>query len=69
MDISTSISHYQALVAARRDADAFAQLRRIMDLPNAPAYIWFIAAQAAHRRGEEDEAWAYLETFRKKTKP
>jgi len=69
MDISTSISYYQALVAARRDADALAQLRRIMDLPNAPAYIWFIAAQASHKRGEDAEAWGFLETFRKKTKP
>lgn len=68
MDISTGIAYYQGLAAARRDDDAFWQLRRIMESPLAPPYIWFLAAQAAHRRGEDADAWGYLRTFQEKTK-
>lgn len=68
-DIATSIAYYQALVAARREDEAFAQLKRIMQLTNAPAYIWYIAAQSAHRRGNEDESWALLHTYQEKVKP
>lgn len=67
MDIATAIAYYQALAVARRDDDAFWQLRRIMESPQAPPYIWFLAAQAAHRRGEHGDAWGYLEIYRKKT--
>jgi len=67
-DIATSIAYYQALVAARREDEAFTQLRHIMELPNAPAYVWYIAAQFAHRRGDEDEAWAFLHAYQEKTK-
>jgi hypothetical protein len=68
MDISTGIAYYQGLASARRDDDAFWQLRRIMESPLAPPYIWFLAAQAAHRRGEDADAWGYLRTFQEKTK-
>lgn len=68
MDIATAIAYYQALAMARRDDDAFWQLRRIMESPLAPPYIWFLAAQAAHRRGDYEEAWGYLQTYREKTK-
>lgn len=69
MDIATAIAYYQALDTARRRDEAFWQLRRIMELPNAPAYIWYLAARAAHERGEHDEAWAFLQAFEQKSKP
>ncbi len=67
MDIATAIAYYQALSSARRDDEAFRQLRRIMDSPNAPAYIWYLAARSAHERGRHDEAWEYLRTHEKKS--
>lgn len=69
LDIATAIAYYQALVAARRDGDAFWQLHRIMDSPLAPPYIWFLAAQTAYHRGEYEDAWNHLSTFMKKPKP
>lgn len=68
MDIATGIAYYQALAAARREDDAFRQLRHIMESPLAPPYIWFLAAQTAHRRGENQEAWDYLRIYQEKTK-
>jgi hypothetical protein len=38
-------------------------------LPNAPAYIWYLAARAANERGEHDEAWSLLQTYEQKSKP
>jgi len=69
MDIATSIAYYQALEAAQREDDAMWQLRRIMELPNAPAYIWFLAGQTAHRKGDFEEALGFIRTFQKKTQP
>lgn len=66
MDISTSIAYYQALVAANREDDAFWQLRRIMELPGAPNYIWYLAAQTAHRSGDHEEALTFLRTYQEK---
>lgn len=66
MDIATAIAYYQALAAARRDDEALWQLRRIMESPLAPPYIWFLAAQAAHRRGDYEDAWRYLSAYREK---
>ena len=68
MDIATAIAYYQALESARRRDDAFWQLRRIMELPNAPAYIWYLAARAANERGQHDEAWSLLQTYEQKSK-
>lgn len=68
MDISTAIAYYQALDNARRKNDAFFQLRRIMQMPDAPAYIWYLAARAAHDRGEHQEAWEFLQTYERKTR-
>lgn len=67
LDISTAIAYYQALSGAQRETDAMQQLRRIMELPQAPPYIWFLAAQSSHRRGDDDEAWSYLTAYRQKT--
>lgn len=69
MDIATAIAYYQALEAARRPNDAFFQLKRIMEIPGAPPYIWHLAARAAHERGEHEEAWEYLRTYGEKSKP
>lgn len=69
MDIATSIAYYQALDAARRKDDALWQLRRIMEKPNAPPYIWFLAAKASHERGNHEEAWEFLRIYEKKSKP
>ena len=69
MDIATSIAYYQALEAAQREDDALWQLRRIMELPNAPAYIWFLAGQTAHSKGNFEEALSFIRTFQKKTQP
>ena len=66
MDISTGIAYYQALVAARREDEAFWQLRRLMEYPAAPAYVWFLAAKTAHERGDHEEAWTFLQTYQKK---
>jgi O-antigen ligase len=68
MDIATSIAYYQALESARRRDDAFWQLRRIMELPNAPAYIWYLAARAANERGLHEEAWQFLQTYEQRSK-
>ena len=68
MDIATGIAYYQALEGARRPDDAFWQLRRIMEFPNAPAYIWYLAARTAHERGMHEEAWGFLQTYEQKTK-
>lgn len=68
MDIATAVSYYQALEAARRSDDAFWQLRRIMELPSAPAYIWYLAARTAHERGAQDEAWQFLRTYEEKSR-
>lgn len=69
MDIATGIAYYQALESARRRDDAFWQLRRIMELPDAPAYIWYLAARSAHERGLHDEAWQFLQTYEQKSRP
>lgn len=68
LDIATAIAYYQALEFARRKDDSFWQLRRIMESPQAPAYIWFLAARACHSRGEYEEAWQLLRTYEEKTK-
>ena len=68
MDIATAVAYYQALEAARRHDDAFWQLRRIMEFPNAPAYIWYLAAQSAHERGLHEEAWQFLRTYEEKSR-
>lgn len=68
MDIATAVAYYQALEAARRYDDAFWQLRRIMELPNAPAYIWYLAARTANERGLHDEAWQFLRTYEEKSR-
>lgn len=69
MDIATAIAYYQGLEAARRRDDAFWQLRRIMEFPNAPAYVWYLAARTAHERGEDAEAWEFLRIYEKKANP
>jgi hypothetical protein len=69
MDIATAIAYYQALESARRHDDAFWQLRRIMEFPNAPAYVWYLAARTAHERGMHEEAWGFLQTYEQKSKP
>lgn len=69
LDIATAIAYYQALEFARRKDDAFWQLRRIMESPQAPPYIWYLAAKACHSRGEYEEAWQLLKTYEDKTKP
>jgi hypothetical protein len=68
MDIATAVAYYQALESARRHDDAFWQLRRIMEFPNAPAYIWYLAARTAHERGLHEEAWQFLRTFEEKSR-
>lgn len=68
-DIATAVAYYQALAAARRQDDAFWQLRRIMELPDAPPYIWYLAARTAHQRDEYEEAWEFLRAYEEKTKP
>lgn len=68
LDIATAIAYYQALEFARRKDDAFWQLRRIMESPQAPAYIWYLAAKACHSRGEYEEAWQLLKAYEEKTK-
>ncbi|MBE2180007.1 MAG: hypothetical protein IAE97_06010 [Chthoniobacterales bacterium] len=68
LDIATAIAYYQALESARRKDDAFWQLRRIMESPEAPAYIWYLAAKAAHSRGDYPEAWQFLKTYEEKSK-
>ena len=68
MDIATAVAYYQALEAARRYDDAFWQLRRIMEFPNAPAYIWYLAARTANERGLHDEAWQFLRTYEEKSR-
>lgn len=69
LDIATAIAYYQALEAERRVNDAFFQLRRIMEIPGAPPYIWHLAARAAHERGENEDAWEFLRIYNEKTKP
>jgi len=69
MDIATAIAYYQGLDSARRHDDAFWQLRRIMEFPNAPAYVWYLAARTAHERGMHEEAWGFLQTYQQKAKP
>ncbi|MBU3666241.1 MAG: O-antigen ligase family protein [Chthoniobacterales bacterium] len=68
MDIATAIAYYQALEAARRGDDAYRQLRHIMSMPNAPSYVWYLAAQAAYERGQFEEGWKYLQAYSQKTK-
>lgn len=68
LDIATAIAYYQALELARRKDDAFWQLRRIMESPEAPPYIWYLAAKAAHSRGDYKEAWQFLKAYEEKTK-
>jgi hypothetical protein len=68
MDIATAVAYYQALESARRHDDAFWQLRRIMEFPNSPAYIWYLAARTAHERGLHEEAWQFLRTFEEKSR-
>ena len=68
MDIATAVAYYQALEAARRHDDAFWQLRRIMEFPNAPSYIWYLAARTANERGLHDEAWQFLRTYEEKSR-
>lgn len=68
LDISTAIAYYQALETARRPDDAYRQLKHILDMPNAPAYAWFLAARTAYERGDADSAWQYLQTYERKTR-
>ena len=68
MDIATAVAYYQSLEAARRYDDAFWQLRRIMELPKAPAYIWYLAARTANERGLHDEAWQFLRAYEEKSR-
>jgi hypothetical protein len=35
-------------------------------LPEAPSYIWYLAAQTAHRSGEHEEALTFLRTYQEK---
>jgi hypothetical protein len=37
-----------------------------MELPEAPNYIWYMAAQTAHRGGEHEEALTFLRTYQEK---
>jgi hypothetical protein len=69
LDIATAIAYYQALEAERRGNDAFFQLRRIMEIPGAPPYVWHLAARAAHQRGENEDACKFLRIYNEKTKP
>jgi hypothetical protein len=39
-----------------------------MEFPNAPAYIWYLAARTAHERGLHEEAWQFLRTFEEKSR-
>jgi hypothetical protein len=66
LDLSTSIAYFQVLDSAQREDDALWQLRRIMELPNAPPYIWYLAAEMAHRRGDPDEAWTFLRSYQER---
>ena len=68
MDIATAVAYYQSLENARRYDDAFWQLRRIMKLPKAPAYIWYLAARTANERGLHDEAWQFLRAYEEKSR-
>jgi hypothetical protein len=68
MDIATAVAYYQSLENARRYDDAFWQLRRIMELPKAPAYIWYLAARTANERGLHDEAWQFLRAYEEKSR-
>lgn len=68
LDLSTSIAYYQALVGVQRDKDAMWQLRRIMELPNAPAYIWFLAAQMAYNDSDYNESLKLLRAYQEKVK-
>jgi hypothetical protein len=56
------------LELARRKDDAFWQLRRIMESPQAPPYIWYLAAKASYSRGDYEDAWSLLKTYEEKTK-
>lgn len=67
MDLATGIAYYQSLESARRADDAFWQLRRLMELPSAPPYVWYLAAKAAHERGLDEEAWQFLRTYENKS--
>ncbi len=68
MDIATSIAYYQALIAAQRNDDALWQLRCIMELPNAPDYIWYLAAQQAHRSENHEESLKFLRAYEEKVR-
>lgn len=68
-DITTAVARYQALDAAHQKEDALLQLRRITELPGAPAYIWFLAAREEHKRGNSEEAWKLLQIYETKSKP
>lgn len=68
LDLSTSIAYYQALVASQRSEDASWQLRHVMELPKAPAYVWFLASQAAYRDGDYEESLKLLRAYQEKTK-
>ena len=68
MDIATAVAYYQALEMARRKDDAFWQLRRIMEIPNAPPYVWYLAARAAYDKGDHEEAWNFFRTYQEKSK-
>ena len=68
LDISTAIAYYQALESARRPDEAYWQLKHILDMPNAPAYAWFLAARSSQERGDAESAWNYLQTYQRKTR-
>jgi hypothetical protein len=39
-----------------------------MELPKAPAYIWYLAARTANERGLHDEAWQFLRAYEEKSR-
>lgn len=67
-DLSTAMAYYHSLVAARRKDQAYNQLRHIMDLPNAPSYVWYLAARDAQELGRDQEAWDYICAYEERAK-
>lgn len=66
-DLATSLAYYHALAAARRKDRAYAQLQRIMELPGAPAYVWYLAANDAQELGRDNEAWEYVRAYEERS--
>lgn len=67
-DITAAITYYQMLDAAKRKEDALWQLRRIMESPAAPPYIWFLASKAEYERKNYEEAWKLLRLYEGKAR-